>query len=79
MGDTQLELVCNGSDPRIILCFKHLLRTSQIQIACKHRQIDQIHHLCSTAQFTLIAHANTKAALCITTVVQCDKDGKLTT
>lgn len=32
VGDAQLELVCDGSDPGIILCFEHLFRTGQIQI-----------------------------------------------
>lgn len=39
MGDTQLELVCNRGDPGIILCFKHLFRTSQIQITYRDTQI----------------------------------------
>lgn len=41
MGNSELELVCNRGDPRIILCFKHLFRTSQIQITKFRRQNGQ--------------------------------------
>lgn len=39
MRDTQLELIGDGGDPGVVLCFKHLLWSSQIQITCRQTDI----------------------------------------
>lgn len=46
MGNSQLELVCNGSDPGIILSFEHLFGASQIQITCRRRHEYYEPHAC---------------------------------
>ncbi len=56
MGDAQLELVCDGSDPRIVLCFKHLFGTSQIQVACRQRHMYKDHTHCPGDETDHIRH-----------------------
>lgn len=34
MGDSKLELVCDGSHPGVVLSFEHLFWASQVQITC---------------------------------------------
>lgn len=53
MGDAKLKLVCNRSDPRIILCFEHLFRTSQIQVTYRQRDLVL---LCVTMPFRRGTH-----------------------
>lgn len=51
MGDSQLELVCNWSDPGIILSFEHLFRSSQVQITCRRRHEYYDTSICSPWYF----------------------------
>lgn len=38
MRDAQLELVCYGNHPGVILSLKHLLWACQVQVTCRKRE-----------------------------------------